>query len=111
MNHLSAVDSVSGARDKIGTLLSDSVNHVSYQILDILGYGTYGCIYFAKTVSHSSTTSPEFKAIKCLSKKGLTSTQLLLQRQEIDIHLSLSSPKNGYHPHIVDMSSVIETKD
>ncbi|KAG0291955.1 hypothetical protein BGZ98_002786 [Dissophora globulifera] len=111
MDQLSAVDSVTGARERIGDLLRDAVKHVSYQILDVLGYGTYGCIYLAKTVSNPSFTVPEYKAIKCLSKRGLTATQLLLQRQEIDIHLSLSSAKNGYHPHIVDMSSVIETKD
>ncbi|KAF9160219.1 Annexin A11 [Mortierella sp. AD010] len=110
MNQLSAVDSVTGARERIDKRLYDSTKQVSYQILDVLGYGTYGCIYLAKTLSPPGSV-PEYKAIKCLSKKGLTSTQLLLQRQEIDIHLSLSSAKNGYHPHIVDMSSVIETKD
>ncbi|KAF9946921.1 hypothetical protein BGZ72_011019, partial [Mortierella alpina] len=111
MSHLSAVDSVTGARERIGELLRDHINQVSYQILDILGYGTYGCIYLAKTVSNASGSLPEYKAIKCLSKKGLSSTQLLLQRQEIDIHLSLSSAQHGQHPHIVDMCSVIENKD
>ncbi|KAF9098128.1 hypothetical protein BGX27_000866 [Mortierella sp. AM989] len=111
MNQLSAVDSVTGARERIGNLLRDHAKQVSYQILDVLGYGTYGCIYLAKTVSNAPAFVPEYKAIKCLSKKGLSPTQLLLQRQEIDIHLSLSSAKNGYHPHIVDMSSLIETKD
>ncbi|KAI1316328.1 hypothetical protein EDD11_010107 [Mortierella claussenii] len=111
MNQLSAVDSVSGARERIGDLLRDSVKQASYQILDILGYGTYGCIYLAKTVSSTPSSLPEYKAIKCLSKKGLSPAQLVLQRQEIDIHLSLSSANDGYHPHIVDMSSVIEHKD
>ncbi|KAF9979750.1 hypothetical protein BGZ75_009254 [Mortierella antarctica] len=111
MSHLSAVDSVTGARERIGELLRDHVTQVSYQILDILGYGTYGCIYLAKTVSNASGSLPEYKAIKCLSKRGLSSTQLLLQRQEIDIHLSLSSAQHGQHPHIVDMCSVIENKD
>ncbi|CAO3563994.1 unnamed protein product [Mortierella alpina] len=111
MSHLSAVDSVTGARERIGELLRDHVTQVSYQILDILGYGTYGCIYLAKTVSNASGSLPEYKAIKCLSKRGLSSTQLLLQRQEIDIHLSLSSAQQGQHPHIVDMCSVIEDKD
>ncbi|KAG0213900.1 hypothetical protein BGX28_003324 [Mortierella sp. GBA30] len=111
MSHLSAVDSVTGAREKIGDLLHDGIKQVSYQILDILGYGTYGCIYLAKTVSNAPGSMPEYKAIKCLSKKGLSATQLLLQRQEIDIHLSLSSGENGQHPHIVDMTSVIENND
>ncbi|KAG0042378.1 hypothetical protein BGZ83_000545, partial [Gryganskiella cystojenkinii] len=109
-NQLSAVDSVTGARERIGDLLRDSPNRVSYQILDILGYGTYGCIYLARTLS-SPSLSPEYKAIKCLSKKGLNAAQLILQRQEIDLHLSLSSVRQGQHPNIVDMSSVIETKD
>ncbi|KAF9217502.1 hypothetical protein BGZ59_003830, partial [Podila verticillata] len=104
MSMLAPVDSVTGARAKIGEWLRDDTK-TSYQILDILGYGTYGCIYLART------SDDEYKAIKCLSKKGLTPTQLLLQRQEIDIHLSLSSVKDGYHPHIVDMTSVIEDND
>ncbi|KAF9902729.1 hypothetical protein EC991_004580 [Linnemannia zychae] len=111
MSTLNAVDSVTGAREKIGDLLRDGINQVTYQILDVLGYGTYGSIYLAKTIPTAPGMVPEYKAIKCLSKKGLTQTQLLLQRQEIDLHLSLSSPTNGQHPHIVDMSSVIETKD
>ncbi|KAF9180376.1 hypothetical protein BGZ51_006237 [Haplosporangium sp. Z 767] len=111
MSQLSAVDSVTGARERIGDLLRDVVKQVSYQILDILGYGTYGSIYLAKTVSNVPGSMPEYKAIKCLSKKGLSPTQLLLQRQEIDIHLSLSSAMSGQHPHIVDMASVIENKD
>ncbi|KAF9126838.1 hypothetical protein BGW39_006314 [Mortierella sp. 14UC] len=111
MSTLNAVDSVTGARERIGDLLRDGINPVTYQILDVLGYGTYGSIYLAKTIPTAPGMVPEYKAIKCLSKKGLTQTQLLLQRQEIDLHLSLSSPTNGQHPHIVDMSSVIETKD
>ncbi|KAF9898015.1 hypothetical protein BX616_004607 [Lobosporangium transversale] len=111
MNQLSTIDSMTSPRERIGELLRDSTKQVSYQILNILGYGTYGCIYLAKIVSNNARSVPEYKAIKCLSKKGLTGTQLLLQRQEIDIHLSLSSVHNGYHPHIVDMVSVIETKD
>ncbi|KAG0233646.1 hypothetical protein BGW42_007319 [Actinomortierella wolfii] len=111
MSHQSSfqpVDAVAGARDRVGDILRDPAKQVSYQILDILGYGTYGCIYLAKTM----TLPVEFKAIKCLSKRGLSPTQLLLQRQEIDIHLALSNPaRGGPHPHVVDMSSVIETKD
>lgn len=95
----------------VGSLLWDRPNQISYHILDILGYGTYGCIYLAKTVSTVPDFVPEYKAIKCLSKRGLSPTQLVIQRQEIDIHLSLSSGMKGQHPHIVDMSSVIETKD
>ncbi|KAF9425939.1 hypothetical protein BGZ76_003002 [Entomortierella beljakovae] len=112
MNQLSAVDSVSSAREKIGRILHDHPNNLSYQILDVLGYGTYGCIYLAKTLSSRPVPAHnQYKAIKCLSKKGLSPAQLHLQRQEINIHLSLSSPKNGYHPHIVDMSCVIESKN
>ncbi|KAF9407715.1 hypothetical protein BGZ94_002585 [Podila epigama] len=103
--HLSPVDSVTGARARLGQWLHDQMT--SYQILDILGYGTYGCIYLAKTAGSAS----EYRAIKCLSKRGLSSAQLLLQRQEIDIHLSLSSATNGQHQHIVDMLSVIEDSD
>ncbi|KAF9983746.1 hypothetical protein BGZ75_004778 [Mortierella antarctica] len=96
----------------VGSLLRDTPNQTAYQIVDVLGYGTYGCIYLAKTVSTSASDSrPEYRAIKCLSKQGLSPTQLLIQRQEIDIHLSLSSVKGGHHPNVVDMVSVIETKD
>ena len=92
-------------------VLQDSArSEISYEILEVLGYGTYGCIYLAKARSTLSS-STEYRAIKCLSKNGLSKTQLLIQSQEIDIHLSLSSPKNGQHRNIVDMSSVIETKD
>ncbi|KAF9918003.1 hypothetical protein FBU30_000412 [Linnemannia zychae] len=111
MSTLNAIDSVTGARERIGELLCDEVSQVTYQILDVIGYGTYGSIYLAKTIPTTPGMTPEYKAVKCLSKKGLTQTQLLLQRQEIDLHLSLSSPTNGQHPHIVDMSSVIETQD
>lgn len=92
----------------VGSVLQDAPNKTAYQIMDVLGYGTYGSIYLAKTVSSSPS---EYKAIKSLSKQGLSPSQLLIQRQEIDIHLSLSSANNGQHPNIVDMSSVIETKD
>ncbi|KAF8977627.1 hypothetical protein BGZ46_007240 [Entomortierella lignicola] len=95
----------------VGTSLHDPLNQVSYTILDVLGYGTYGCIYLAKSSSSAPDFLPEYKAIKCLSKRGLSSTQLLIQHQEIDIHLSLSSANHGQHSNIVDMSSVIETKD
>jgi len=95
----------------VGSLLCDRSNQLEYHILDILGYGTYGCIYLAKTVSSAPDFTPEYKAIKCLSKRGLSPAQLMIQRQEIDIHLSLSSGKNGQHPHVVDMSSVIETAE
>ncbi|KAF9351586.1 hypothetical protein BGX26_010442, partial [Mortierella sp. AD094] len=108
---MSALETSSDAWSLVGSLLSDRSNQVSYQILDVLGYGTYGCIYLAKTVSTAPDFSPEYKAIKCLSKRGLSSTQLLIQHQEIDIHLSLSSANHGQHSNIVDMSSVIETKD
>ncbi|KAG0041868.1 hypothetical protein BGZ83_001207 [Gryganskiella cystojenkinii] len=101
----------SSAYEKVGMVLQDGAkSEVSYEILEVLGYGTYGCIYLAKVLSPYSSTV-EYRAIKCLSKKGLSSTQLLIQSQEIDLHLSVSSPKNGQHPNIVDMSSVIETKD
>ncbi|KAF9102036.1 hypothetical protein BGX29_004992 [Mortierella sp. GBA35] len=93
----------------VGSVLQDSPKKTSYQIMDVLGYGTYGCIYLAKTIGSSSPS--EYKAIKCLSKQGLSPAQLSIQRQEIDIHLSLSSANAGQHPNIVDMSSVIETKD
>ncbi|KAG0297968.1 hypothetical protein BGZ98_000357 [Dissophora globulifera] len=95
----------------VGSLLWDRPREVSYHIIDVLGYGTYGCIYLAKTVSSLPNFTAEYKAIKCLSKRGLSPSQLLIQRQEIDLHLSLSSAKNGQHVNIVDMSSVIETKD
>ncbi|KAF9939398.1 hypothetical protein BGZ65_010528 [Modicella reniformis] len=111
---MSAVESQMTSNDAwslVGSLLWDTPNQVSYHILDVLGYGTYGCIYLAKTVSNAPDFSPEYKAIKCLSKRGLSPAQLLIQRQEIDIHLSLSSAKKGQHPNIVDMSSVIESKD
>lgn len=103
-----ASDPMNGARERIGDVLRDETNNTAYQILDVLGYGTYGYIYLAKTMGSSPT---EYKAVKALSKQGLTQTQLLLQRQEIDIHLSLSSPANNSHPHIANMASVIETKD
>ncbi|KAF9426534.1 hypothetical protein BGZ94_006380 [Podila epigama] len=99
---------MTGARERVGDLLRDEASNVVYQILDVLGYGTYGYIYLAKTTGPGPV---EYKAVKALSKQGLTSSQLLLQRQEIDIHLSLSSPNHNSHPHIVDMASVIETKD
>ncbi|KAF9898578.1 hypothetical protein BX616_003854 [Lobosporangium transversale] len=111
---MSTIESPSGSTDAwslVGSLLVDKPNQTSYQILDVLGYGTYGCIYLARTLSRSPDVSPDFKAIKCLSKHGLTPAQLLIQRQEIDIHLSLSSVQKGQHPNIVDMSAVIETKD
>ncbi|KAG0336823.1 hypothetical protein BG004_007893 [Podila humilis] len=106
-------DPMAGARERIGDLLHDDSTKSGaptvYQIVDVLGYGTYGYIYLAKTVSTSSAI--EYKAVKALSKQGLSPAQLLLQRQEIDIHLSLSSPAHNSHPHIVDMASVIETKE
>ncbi|KAI1314446.1 hypothetical protein EDD11_002148 [Mortierella claussenii] len=108
------IETQSGSTDAwslVGSLLMDRPNRTSYQILDVLGYGTYGCIYLAKTLSRSPDAPPEYKAIKCLSKRGLSPAQLLIQRQEIDIHLSLSSGKNGQHDNIVDMTAVIETKD
>ncbi|KAF9571455.1 hypothetical protein BGW38_008613, partial [Lunasporangiospora selenospora] len=76
MSQLYAVDSVTGARDRVGNVLRDSHRRVSYQILDVIGYGTYGCIYLARPL----TGAPEFKAIKCLSKKGLSPTIWVFHR-------------------------------
>ncbi|KAF9432982.1 hypothetical protein BGZ76_010034 [Entomortierella beljakovae] len=108
---MSTLETTSDAWSLVGTKLSDGSSLTSYQILDVLGYGTYGCIYLAKTMSPLPDFSPEYKAVKCLSKRGLSSTQLLIQRQEIDIHLSLSSVYHGQHPNVVDMTTVIETND
>ncbi|KAF9583347.1 hypothetical protein BGW38_009697 [Lunasporangiospora selenospora] len=105
--------SANGRERMVGEVLRDD-RGLSYEVLDVLGYGTYGSIYLAKTHTAQPGSASEYKAIKCLSKRGLTPAQLALQRQEIDIHLSLSSvsAKPGMSsPHIVDMSAVIETKD
>ncbi|KAF9180500.1 hypothetical protein BGZ51_000330 [Haplosporangium sp. Z 767] len=101
---------VETASSLVGTILQDSPNQTSYQIVQVLGYGTYGSIYLAKSISPSNAQS-EYRAIKCLSKQGLSPTQLLIQRQEIDLHLSLSSSRGAQHPNVVDMVSVIETAD
>ncbi|KAG0197471.1 hypothetical protein BGX28_009052 [Mortierella sp. GBA30] len=110
---MSMQDTTTDPWSLVGSQLTDTPNDTAYQIVDVLGYGTYGCIYLAKTVSLNPATEfhSEYRAIKCLSKQGLSPTQLLVQRQEVDIHLSLSSAKGGQHPNVVDMVSVIETKD
>ncbi|KAJ1848379.1 hypothetical protein LPJ70_001057 [Coemansia sp. RSA 2708] len=86
---------------ELGSTISDPKTGYQYQLLSVLGEGSYAVVYLARS-SHDGAKY----ALKCLSKLGLTPRQLSLQRTELDIHSSVCP-----HPHIVTLYSHFETRD
>lgn len=71
-----------------------------YQLLEELGRGSYGCLFLGQ-----SLTSNDYVAVKILSKKGLTPTQLELQQLEVDIQQHLQ------HLNLLQLNHVIQAPD
>ncbi|KAI9471235.1 kinase-like domain-containing protein, partial [Coemansia mojavensis] len=86
---------------ELGSVITDPKTGKHYKLLSVLGEGSYAVVYLARD-SHDGAKY----ALKCLSKLGLTSRQLSLQRTELDIHASVCP-----HPHIVTLFSHFETRD
>ncbi|KAJ2453714.1 hypothetical protein EV183_002013 [Coemansia sp. RSA 2336] len=86
---------------ELGSVITDPKTGKHYKLLSVLGEGSYAVVYLARD-SHDGAKY----ALKCLSKLGLTSRQLSLQRTELDIHASVCP-----HPHIVTLFSHFETRE
>ncbi|KAL1925235.1 uncharacterized protein VTP21DRAFT_118 [Calcarisporiella thermophila] len=86
------------ATSKIGTLLDNT-----YELIDTIGSGSYGCLYLARQSSPSASNA--YFAVKRLGKVGLDASELDLLRQECQLHARL------HHPHIVQLHCVIETQE
>ncbi|RUP47604.1 kinase-like domain-containing protein [Jimgerdemannia flammicorona] len=87
------------APSKLDTVIGGSV-----KLLEVLGNGSYGCLFLGQTLD-LTTHADEYIAVKALSKRDLDDRQLALQRQEFDIHASLR------HPNVVALHRVIEDAD
>ncbi|KAI8872242.1 kinase-like protein, partial [Ramicandelaber brevisporus] len=85
----------------INTVILDSESGQEYQLMRLLGSGSYALVYLARELS----TGNQY-AIKCLSKLYLTPEQMELQRQEAVIHA-----KAGPHPYIVRMHRSFDHDD
>ncbi|KAI8372285.1 kinase-like domain-containing protein [Choanephora cucurbitarum] len=72
----------------------------SYQLLEELGRGTYGCLFLGQ-----SLVDNHYVAIKVLSKRGLDPTQLQLQQLELDIQHQLN------HPYLLGLEDVEYEED
>jgi len=83
--------------EKIGQVIDQR-----YELVDLLGYGTYGCTYLARDMKYLG----DLYAIKCLCKHGFSSQQLDMQRQEVYHHLVV-----GEHPAVVALHTVVDTPD
>ncbi|KAK9768209.1 cAMP-dependent protein kinase catalytic subunit [Basidiobolus ranarum] len=86
--------------NQVGKVIQDGT--VKYQLIDIIGHGTYGSIYLGRRCTPPHT----LYAVKCLPKHASGSRQANIQKQEIAIHTSL-----GRHPNIVSLEFVFETKE
>ncbi|ORX91057.1 kinase-like protein [Basidiobolus meristosporus CBS 931.73] len=86
--------------NQVGTILQDGTT--KYQLVDIIGHGTYGSIYLGRRCSPPHL----LYAVKCLPKHPHGSRQATIQQQEIDIHTSL-----GHHPNITSLEFVLSTKE
>lgn len=75
----------------------DTIVDGQYRLLEELGHGSYGCLFLGQNI-HSS----DYVAVKVLTKVGLDTNQLALQRSEIDIQSSLS------HPNIISLHQSFE---
>ncbi|KAL1914376.1 uncharacterized protein VTP21DRAFT_8956 [Calcarisporiella thermophila] len=74
----------------------------TYELVDIIGRGSYGCLYLARTILDQS----HYFAVKHLSKQGLNPVELSLQREEFSLHSRLPA-----HPNIVKLVRVVETDE
>ncbi|KAI9485672.1 MAG: kinase-like domain-containing protein [Benjaminiella poitrasii] len=82
---------------QLSTSMIDKVIGDEFQLLEVLGHGSYGCLFLGQSLKDSS-----YVAVKILSKLGLDLQQLQLQQLEIDIQSSLK------HPYLLALHRVIQ---
>jgi serine/threonine protein kinase len=85
----------------VGSVVCDTSSDISYELLELLGSGSYAQVFLARDLKNDRDV-----ALKCLSKRYLTVSQLDLQYEEVTIHKSL-----GSHPHVVTLHGSFETDD
>ncbi|GJE86659.1 Pkinase-domain-containing protein [Phanerochaete sordida] len=87
-----------------------TVGNGQYQLIHMLGSGSYGVVYRAIDLawsysSSSSRTSPR-TAVKVLHKAALSPSALQRVRREVSAHREMSS-----HPNVVSMHDAFEDKE
>ncbi|KAL1921555.1 uncharacterized protein VTP21DRAFT_11271 [Calcarisporiella thermophila] len=81
------------ALSKLGEVLDGDL-----ELLDVIGSGSYGFLYLARSISNDT-----YYAVKRLSKYGLSSAELEYQRVEHSLHSRL------HHSNIVKLDRVFDT--
>ncbi|KAI9066650.1 kinase-like protein [Trametes sanguinea] len=74
-----------------------------YQLLRLLGSGTYGVVYQAVDLHPSTDPESLYRAIKIISKAGRTKSQIGAVRREIALQSLV-----GAHPNIVTLRDAFE---
>jgi serine/threonine protein kinase len=77
------------------------VLNYKYKLTSVLGEGSFAVVYQATTLTTNKTV-----AVKCLFKEGLGEDQIQIQREEIQILLSLRGVEN-----VIQLLETIETKE
>ncbi|EKM56928.1 uncharacterized protein PHACADRAFT_141955 [Phanerochaete carnosa HHB-10118-sp] len=98
------------ARSAMPDMSGRVVGNGQYQLIQMLGSGSYGVVYRAVDLawsysSSSSKTSPRI-AIKVLHKESLTPTATRRVRREVSAHREMSD-----HPNVVSMHDAFEDKE
>jgi len=75
----------------LNTTISDPTSGIRFQLISVLGTGTYAVVYRAKDLNTGA-----LYALKCISKDSLSQKECDLQLKEVEIHASL--PR---HPNVV----------
>jgi serine/threonine protein kinase len=101
------------ARSTMPDLTGRVINNGQYQLVRMLGSGTYGVVYGAHDIAtvtspypFSPKTSPRRYAIKVLRKESLSSSAAMRVRREVAAHRRMSD-----HPNVVSMHDAFEDRD
>ncbi|OLY82498.1 Negative regulator of sexual conjugation and meiosis [Smittium mucronatum] len=74
---------------EVGSIISDDATRTEYELINVLGEGTYAVVYLAR-----SLLDDKIYALKCLSTHNLSQSQRDMQLQEIRLHKASSDSPN-----------------